>query len=417
MHPLHGGKALDHGDHGGREGDVVDEGAGHGGAEEDNGDHQVDVAAADLADALGQQVQHAAAPQPADDHEKPDEEDEGVVVDLPQDGHGPLAEGQQRHRRDEHADGGDGEPRLRVGGEQEHRRQENGAAAEELLGVVDGVLGVQVQLPHRGGAELLMEAEAEVGDHQQQANAGNEAGVAHEVPEAVAQGGADDNVGRVAAHGGGASQVGAEDLRQDGRHRVKLQKLPQLNGHGGEEEDDRDAVDEHGEGRREQHERQENGEGPVMDRLRDGDAQPLEEAAVRHAFHHDHHAREEHDGLPVDAAALRGLGAVPEGAVEEALQVQGLPHGGDAPHADAEDQQQRGRRADQGHEMAGRLLRDDEAEHDEENDRRQNLGGHGTPFFLLGNRAPRGFPYAAGNSNSFPPETQCANPTKEPLSP
>ena len=171
------------------------------------------------------------------------------MVDLPQDGHGPLAEGQERHHGDEHADGGDGEPRLRVGGEQEHRREEDGAAAEELLGVVDGVLGVQVQLPHRGGAELLMEAEAEVGDHQQQAQPRDEARVGDEIPEAVAQGRADDNVGRVAAHGGGASQVCAEDLCQDGRHRVKLQKLPQLNGHGGEEEDDRDAVDEHGEGR------------------------------------------------------------------------------------------------------------------------------------------------------------------------
>ena len=249
MDALQCGEALDHGDHGGRKGDVVDEGAGHGGAEEDDGQHQVDIAAADFSDALGQQVQHTAALQAADDHEEPDKEDQGIVVDLPQDGHGPLAEGQQRHRRDEHADGGDGEPRLGVGGEQEHRREEDGAAAEELLGIVDGVLGVQIQLLHGGGAELLMEAEAEVGDHQQQADAGDEARVADEIPEAVTERRADDDVGRVAAHGGGASQVGAEDLRQDGRHRVKLQKLPQFDGHGGEEEDDRDAVDEHGEGR------------------------------------------------------------------------------------------------------------------------------------------------------------------------
>ena len=422
MHALQGGEALDHGDHGGREGDVVDEGAGHGGAEEDDGEHQVDIAAADFSDALGQQVQHTAALQPADDHEKPDKEDQGIVVDLPQDGDGPLAEGQQRHHGDEHADGGDGEPRLGVGGEQEHRREEDGAAAEELLGIVDGVLGVQIQLLHRGGLELLMEAEAEVGNHQQQTDAGDEARVGDEIPEAVAERCADDDVGRVAAHGGGASQVGAEDLRQDGRHRVKLQKLPQLDGHGGEEEDDRDAVDEHGEGRRKQHEGEENGEGPVVDRLGDGDAEPLEKAAVRHAFHHDHHAREEHDGLPVDAAALRGLGAVPEGGVEEALQVQGLPHGGDAVHADPEDQQQRGRGADQGHEMPGRLLGNDEAEHDEENDRRQDLGGHRTPSFSVENqrhggnaRFQRPVLHAAGNSNSFPPERQCGNVPKEAL--
>ena len=58
--------------------------------------------------------------------------------------------------------------------------------------------------------------------------------------------------GRVAAHGGGAAQVGTEDLRQDHGDRVKLSdRLAQLDGHGGQEEDDGDAVDEHGQqGRR-----------------------------------------------------------------------------------------------------------------------------------------------------------------------
>ncbi len=76
-------------------------------------------------------------------------------------------------------------------------------------------------------------------------------------------------LGGVAAHSSRAAQVGAENLRQDHRHRVKIQRLGQLRRHGGQEQDHGDAVDEHGQKRRHHHKADQQRHRPVMHQLRD----------------------------------------------------------------------------------------------------------------------------------------------------
>ena len=89
-----------------------------------------------------------------------------------------------------------------------------------------------------------------------------------------------------------------------------------------------------------------------MDRLGQLQAQPAKDAHVAHALHHHHHARNEHDGGPVDAAG--GLRcAVPEGALAEGGQVQGIPYGPAIVHTDTEYQHQHRCAAAQRHPLAG----------------------------------------------------------------
>ena len=93
--------------------------------------------------------------------------------------------------------------------------------------------------------ELSAEQQVEQREHHGKREQRRRGVVEDEVDERVARRRADHDVGRVAAHSSRAAQVGAENLRQDHRHRVEIQGLGQLRRHGSQEQDHRNAVDEH----------------------------------------------------------------------------------------------------------------------------------------------------------------------------
>jgi len=324
VHPGGSGQALDHRDHGGREGDVVHEGAGDGRDPHDDEDHEDAVAVADAADEGGDDFQDAGGLQSAHHHEETDQEEQGLIVHPPQQLPCVLPGGGQGQQGDEDAHEGHGQAGLGMGGQQDHCQDEDDAAAAKVLPVGDGGLGVragggQELVLYVVGLELLAVAEVEEDQGGDEGDPGHGAGVGDEVPEGVAQRGADDDVGRIAAHGCRAAQIGAEDLCQDHGQGIEAQQAGQLNGHRRQEEDDGDAGDEHGQHSGDDHEGQKQRRGPVFHTGGQTQAHPADEAGLGHAFHHDHHPGDENDGGPVDPGGALGLraGGVPEHWVEE----------------------------------------------------------------------------------------------------
>ena len=290
------------------------------------------------------------------------------------------AEGGQRHQYGgDTADGGHRQLRLCVGDQQHHHQQEHGAAGDEGPPIRDGGGGVWIG-DIRGALTLTLpqdaaEAEVEVQHCGHQTDQHDNAGVGEEIEEGQTQRGTDDDVGGIAAHGGTAAQIGTEDLRQDHGNRVEAQGTAQLRRDGGQKQNDGDAVDEHGQHGCHDHEAHQQRHGAVMDRLGQLQAQPAKDAHVAHALHHHHHARNEHDGGPVDAAG--GLRcAVPEGALAEGGQVQGIPYGPAIVHTDAEYQHQHQCAAAQRHPLAGDAVQHDQQEHDDKNYQRCNFSYH-----------------------------------------
>lgn len=143
-HALFHCQRLDDGDHGGSEGDVVDEGAGDSRHPQDDGDHQHDVAAADLADELSDELQDARLFQTADHDEQAYEEEQGLVVHLLEQVDGVLAGGDEGDEGDEDADGGHGQAGLGMGDQQDDGAQEDDGADDEgsLVGVASLGAGI-----------------------------------------------------------------------------------------------------------------------------------------------------------------------------------------------------------------------------------------------------------------------------------
>ena len=102
-----------------------------------------------------------------------------------------------------------------------------------------------------------------------------------------------------------------------------------------------------------------------MNQLGQLHAQPTEEAGGSHAFHHDHHASDEDDGLPVDAGgSLNGVaGLIPKVGAEDALYIQGLPDGGQAVHTQDEHQNHHQQATDKSDDLPFDLIHHDEHKH------------------------------------------------------
>ena len=150
----------------------------------------------------------------------------------------------------------------------------------------------------------------------------------------VIQGSTQDDVGGIAAHGGRTAQVGAENLGNDHRGRVELQKTAHLDRGHHHEEHHGDAVHEHGQQGREGHECHQDQGGLKADLLGQPQTDPVKETGLAHLLCQDHHAQQEEDGTPVDARIKFGDAHVgkPEGKVKKAVHTEGLPKGGEAPH-------------------------------------------------------------------------------------
>ena len=236
----------------------------------------------------------------------------------------------QRQRRNDHADAGNRQTRLRVRHEQHDRQQEYGSARAEGSAVRDGAgrlraddrPAVRVLLTQ----QLLAEAQPEINGDSREADRDDRAGIFDEVKERIAKRSADDDVRRVAAHGRRAAEVRAEDLREDHRHGVELHRLRQLERDGGEKEHDRDAVDEHRKHRRKAHEADEQRHHMVVNELCERQAQPAEEARLTKPLDHDHHARDEENGGPVDARRALLARPVPEGQLKKRAKVERFPY-------------------------------------------------------------------------------------------
>ena len=314
-----------------RHGHVVHEGRGNGN-EPDEYHHRPDrVAPGQLGQDLGQTVEQAGLFQAADGQEQADEKAQGLPLHLLQQDPGILGGAEGGPRRQD-PDGGHGQARQGMGGDEQHDGGKQPHPHPKDPVVRDGVAGVD--LPQlRGDAllpalELVVKADVEI--HQRQAQPGqtDDAVVLQKVPEAQAQRRPQDDVGRVAGHGGRAPQVGGEDLPDDEGHRGKAQILRQPDRRRHQEEDHRHAVHEHGQQRRQDHKAQQNGHGPEAQGAGQAQADPVEEAGLPHALHQHHHAGEEKHRAPVDAHVQLRYAPVgkPEPGREEAVQAQSLQH-------------------------------------------------------------------------------------------
>ena len=76
-----------------------------------------------------------------------------------------------------------------------------------------------------------------------------------------------------------------------------------------------------------------------MHQLRQLHAEPAEEAGFRHAFYHNHHARDKDNGSPINAgrAFFRAACRIPEADGENAPEVEGFCDCVHASHREAED--------------------------------------------------------------------------------
>ena len=225
-HALFHCQRLDDGDHGGSEGDVVDEGTGNGRHPQDDGDHQHDVAAADLANELGDELQDARLLQTTNHDEQTYEEKQSFVVHLFEQVDGVLAGGDEGEQGDKDADGGHGQASFRMGDQQDDGAQEDNGADDEGSLVGDGFLGCgHCGDLFRGSVRILQltaEGEVEEDEHKDERDASQQTGVVQEIEEGIPQRGADDDIWGVTAHGGGTAQVGTEYFGQDHGDRVKM---------------------------------------------------------------------------------------------------------------------------------------------------------------------------------------------------
>lgn len=303
------GEVLDDWDHGRCERDVVDERTGDRGYPEDDRDGDQQVAAADLRNEVRDEFEDACLLEAADDDKEADEEQQGLVVHASHDVLERLRVDDRGDDGDADTDGGNGEAGLCVGDEQDDCDREDDDAGEEVALALDDFIRFRILEQGRVfdfAADLLVHDDVEVDQREDKTDACDRTGVGDEVAERVVQRGADDDVRRVTAHGGRAAEVGAEDFCDDHRTRIEPQESGQLDGGAGQEQDDRDAVDEHRQRRGQGHECDEDLDRVVFDGLGEGQAEPFEEACVSHAFDHDHHATDEQDRGPVDAARFFG---------------------------------------------------------------------------------------------------------------
>ena len=266
-----------------------------------------------------------------------------------------------------------------MGHQQQHRHQENGHVDNKGLPAGNGRPGVQ---RHGRGAGRLIpalnlpaEAEIEIGHHHHHAQQGNEPCVPEKIPKGQPQGRANDDVGRVPAHGGRTAQVGGENLRDNQRNRIKLQQVGQADTGHRQKQNHCNAVNEHGQHRRQDHKADHQRHRLIVDQLGQAQAQPVKESRLAHSLHHNHHPADEENGAPVDAGVHlidRHVASVPEGGLRHALQAQRLPHIGEALHGQQKDHHQ-------GHQIPGEFLPDNLHKHDHKNYHGQDLTYH-APF-------------------------------------
>ena len=114
----------------------------------------------------------------------------------------------------------------------------------------------------------------------------------------------------------------------------------------------------------------------VVNELCERQAQPAEEARLAKPLDHDHHARDEEDGGPVDARRALLTGSVPEVRREERAEIERLPDRRGRVHTNAEDENKYQRSADERNDMALELIEDDQKEHPEKNTDRNDLRKH-----------------------------------------
>ena len=121
-----------------------------------------------------------------------------------------------------------------------------------------------------------------------------------------------------------------------------------------------------------------------MDEFCDAPAEPVEKADTRHALYHDHHAAEEQDRRPVDAAGFGfRTGRAPEFRREDRGKIDHMPHRLQILHADAEHRDQCQCSAAEGNVVLLDLIHDDENEHRHKNDDRYNLRCHVIDSFQM----------------------------------
>lgn len=277
-----------------------------------------------------------------------------------------------------------------MGDEQDDCDREDDDAGEEVALALDDFIRFRILEQGRVfdfAADLLVHDDVEVDQREDKTDACDRTGVGDEVAERVVQRGTDDDVRRVTAHGGRATEVGAEDFCNDHRARIEPQESGQLDGGAGQEQDDRDAVDEHRQRRGQCHECDEDLDRVVFDGLGEGQAEPFEEACMSHAFDHDHHTADEQDRSPVDTARFFGgfVCRIPERRMENVLECQCVNDRLRAAHADAEDENDHQKTGAEGDQVPRDLLHDDHHEHDDEDTDCEDLRNQSVLLRMISN--------------------------------
>ena len=169
-----------------------------------------------IADKAGNDFKDAGLFQPADNHKKADEEQQGLVIYLFQELDSLRASHNQGDKGNHGSDKRHREPGLGMGHKQHHRTEENQGAdgkghlvGNSFLGIRHGV---HVCLGELFSCQFLAEYEEIVDNNKDQADGGNQAGIGNKVCKGIPQGRTDDDVGRISAHRGRAAQVCAENL-------------------------------------------------------------------------------------------------------------------------------------------------------------------------------------------------------------
>mmetsp|Transcript_26340 Transcript_26340/g.40577 ORF Transcript_26340/g.40577 Transcript_26340/m.40577 type:complete len:421 (-) Transcript_26340:629-1891(-) len=260
VEPHHVGNHLLHdGDHGGGEGDVVDEGREDGRGPADQEDRERLAAAwRDAGDhageGVGDEAEEAELTHTLDDDEERGEEQQRVPlhrvqrlvavvhVERHQQPHGP-------HDRDP------GRVKMgdRVKEEGADDTRQHRAALHQQPAVRDGVHLLELRDVHDEGAlDSVAEVPGQEVEHRWRRDDHTGAEVEEEVVEVEVLGEhvANDDVGRVADHGGRAADVGEDGLADEEGARVDVHELAQLARHGRDQQDRRHVVEERRQDRR-----------------------------------------------------------------------------------------------------------------------------------------------------------------------
>ena len=222
VHALRRRDGADDGDHGRSEGDIIHERARDSRDPQDDDHDDRRAAAADLRDKVRDDIENARLFKARHGDEQAGEEKQRLIVHALNNFYNRFfpagqAQNDEREDRNDDADAGDGQLRLRVGDEQDDREQEHRRARKERLLIRDGRRG-------RGAGDraavgllrvlqLLAEAQHKINEDEYEADGHDRTGIFDEIKERVAQRRTDDDIRRVAAHRRRAAEVGTENFR------------------------------------------------------------------------------------------------------------------------------------------------------------------------------------------------------------